>query len=329
MAAYGLQTQIWNNNLKSILLLCGFPILLSGLLFALLLLFDVMSGRAVDLQSSLFNAGTAIPTILPFAALGAIGWFTIAFFAHQNMIDASTGAKKIERKENPKLYNMLENLCISRGMPVPALRIIETPALNAYASGIRENSMSVTLTSGLVARLDDDELEAVIGHELTHIRNKDVRLLVVAIIFVGIFSFVGEIVFRSMFRVNLVRSRSFRRSGSGNAGVLILIAFLIVGITWFLSVLVRFAISRRREFLADAGAVELTRNPDAMIRALQKISGNSNLEVPPDVQQMCIENAANGGISGLFATHPPIKKRIEALVMMGGQVQQHPVGPWG
>ncbi|MBL1431749.1 MAG: M48 family metallopeptidase [Robiginitomaculum sp.] len=329
MAAYGLKTQIWNNNLKSGLLLAGFPILLSILLFALVLMFQVMIDDANDLRSGLYAAAMAMPSIFPVALVGAGIWFVISFFGHQKMIDMSTGAKSLQRKDNPHLYNMLENLCISRGMPVPNLRIIETPERNAYASGIREKAMSVTLTRGLIDSLNDAELEAVIAHELTHIRNKDVRLLVVAIIFVGIFSFAGEIMFRGMFRVNLPRNNSSRRSGGGNAGVLIIIAIALVAITWALAVLVRFAISRRREFLADAGAVELTRNPDAMISALQKISARSQISAPPEVQQMFIHSAAKGGISGLFATHPPIEKRIEALVIMGGQVQTHASGPWG
>jgi heat shock protein HtpX len=329
MAAYGLQTQIWNNNWKSGLLLAGFPVLLTGLLFGLTVLFQGATGSSVNVSTGLRAAVVALPSILPFALAGAGGWFSIAFFAHQTMIDLSTGARKVERKDNPRIYNMLENLCISRGMSVPTLRIIETPVRNAYASGIREKSMSVTLTRGLIDSLNDAELEAVIGHELTHIRNKDVRLLVIAIIFVGIFSFVGEVLFRNMFRINLPRNDNYRRSGGGNAGVLILIAFAIVAITWFLAVLVRFAISRKREFLADAGAVELTRNPDAMISALQKISGKSQLSAPPDVQQMCIENAAKGGISGLFATHPSLEKRIEALQLMGGRVLPNKQGPWG
>jgi len=164
-------------------------------------------------------------------------------------------------------------------------------------------------------------------------------LLVIAIIFVGIFSFIGEILFRGMFRVHIPRNDNYRRSGGGNAGALVLIAMLIVAITWFLAVLVRFAISRKREFLADAGSVELTHNPDAMISALQKISQNAKLAAPPDVKQMCIENPAAGGMSGLFATHPSLEKRIAALVMMGGRVQQldpepelavgHKKGPWG
>lgn len=329
MAAYGLQTQIWNNNLKSALLLAGFPVLLLVLLFGLIIAFQAMTGSASNWQSGLYNAATALPELIPLALFGAGIWFAIAFFAHQKMIDLSTGAKQVARSDHPRIYNLLENLCISRGMSVPILRIIETPARNAYASGIRDQSMSVTLTSGLIDTLTEAELEAVIAHELTHIRNKDVRLLVIAIIFVGIFSFVGEIMFRGMFRVNLPRTNSFRRSGGGNAGVLVIIAVLIVGITWALAVLVRFAISRKREFLADAGAVELTRNPDAMISALQKISGHSHLSAPPEVQQMCIENAVKSGISGLFATHPSMKKRIAALVMIGGKVQRHRTGPWG
>ncbi len=333
MAAYGLQTQIWNNNLRSGLLLAGFPLLLTGLIFGLTVLFQAMTSQNGNVQSSLIAAGTALPSILPLALMGAGGWFGIAFFAHQAMIDLSTGAKKVNRTDNPELYNLLENLCIARGMSMPDLRIIDTPVRNAYASGIREKSMSVTLTSGLIAALNTAELEAVIAHELTHIRNRDVRLLVITIVFVGIFSFVGEIVFRGMFRVNLPRTNAYRRSGGGNSGALVLIAFLIVGVTWFLAVLVRFAISRKREFLADAGSVELTRNPDAMISALQKISGHSDLSAPPDVQQMCIENAASGGIGGLFATHPPMEKRIAALVMMGGKIVANPSGkksgPWG
>ena len=327
--AYGLQTQIWDNNLKSGLLLAGVPMLLTLMIYASVVLFGVMSGQQHDLISGLTAAALALPSLLPFALVGAGGWFAIAFFAHQKMIDLSTGARAVTRKENPALYNMLENLCISRGMPVPKLRIIETPARNAYASGIRQVSMSVTLTRGLIDALDDDELEAVMAHELTHIRNRDVRLLVIAIIFVGIFSFVGEVLFRGMFRVNLLRNNSARRAGGGNAGVLILLALLIVGITWALAVLVRFAISRKREFLADAGAVELTRNPDAMISALQKISGRSELSAPPDVRQMCIENAASSSFQGLFATHPPMEKRIAALVMMGGKIHEPKTGPWG
>lgn len=324
MAAYGLQTQIWNNNAKSVLLLAGFPVLLTGLIYALSLLYFAFSGQggdSINLDRALVQAAYNLPNVLPFALGGAAIWFGIAWLGHQAMIDMATGARPVTRDEHPREYNLLENLCISRGMTMPQLRIIDSPALNAFASGLSEGKMSVTLTSGIVKVLDDDELEAVIGHELTHIRNRDVRLLVISVIFVGIFSFVGQMLFRNMFYMNLGRSDRYRRSGGGNAGAMILIAFAIIAITWFLAVLVRFAISRKREYLADAGSVELTHNPDAMIRALMKISGHADLRAPAEVQQMFIENpAASGSFAGLFATHPPMQARIDALVMMGGKV---------
>ncbi len=340
MGAFGLQSQIWSNRWKSMALLAGFPVLLLVLLYGLNLLFLAFSGTGGSLDMLLRQALYNVPAALPFAFAGAGAWFAIAWFAHQAIIDAATGARAISRKENPELYNLLENLCIARGLTMPALRIIDTPVRNAYASGLREGKMSVTLTRGLIETLEPHEIEAVMGHELTHIRNADVRLLVIAVIFVGIFSFVGELVFRSMFYTNLGRSQRSRRSGGGNAGVLVLIAFVIIAISWLLAVLVRFAISRKREFLADAGSVELTRNPDAMISALRKIAANADLTgAPRDIKAMFIENpAAAGSFGGLFATHPPLEARIKALVMMGGRDPgpiataeadaTRPLGPW-
>ena len=128
--------------------------------------------------------------------IGAAVWFVIAYFTHQALIGMATGAKGVTRMEAPKLYNVLENLCISRGLPMPALQIIETPALNAYASGLREGQYLIAVTRGLVDTLADDELEAVLAHELTHIRNRDTQLMVIAIIFAGIFAFFGDMIIR-------------------------------------------------------------------------------------------------------------------------------------
>lgn len=201
---------------------------------------------------------------------------------------------------------------------MPKLKVIETPVLNAYASGIRDKNYTVTLTRGLLNELDDEELEAVIAHELSHIRHKDVRMLIIAIIFVGIFAFVGETIVRGVFRTNLPRSNNHRRSGGGNAGALIFFALAIIAVTYFIAILIRFTLSRKREYLADAGAVELTKNPDAMIRVLQKLSGNAELKnVPDEVREMAIHNP-RVGFAGAFATHPPIEKRIEAIVKYGG-----------
>ncbi len=334
MGAYGLRTQIWNNNLKSMLLLAGFPFLLILFFFGLSVLWIAMTGVDVPISAALTQAAYSLPRLLPFAFMAAGIWFVIAWFSYQTMIDMATGARKVTRKEEPELYNLLENLCISRGLSVPDLRIIESPVRNAYASGLREGRMSVTLTRGLIDVLDTAEIEAVMGHELTHIRNRDVRLMVVAAIFAGIFSFVGQMLFRNMFYMNLSRNDRHRRSGGGNAGMLILIAFAIIAITWVVSLLVRMALSRKREFLADAGAVELTHNPDAMIAALRKISANADMgQTPSDIKAMFIENPVHPrNFAGLMATHPPLEKRIAALVMMGGkdvQAEESAPGPWG
>ncbi len=336
MGAYGLRTQIWNNNWKSVALLAGFPFLLLLLLYGLSVLLLASRGTEGRVDQALIEALYILPGYLPFALVGAALWFGVAWFFHQTIIDAATGAKAVSRNDNPELYNLLENLCISCGMPMPTLRIISTPVRNAYASGLRENKMSVTLTTGLIEALNAKEIEAVMGHELTHIRNRDVRLLVISIIFVGIFSFVGELIFRGMYYTNVGRAGRSRRSGGGNAGMLIIVAFAIIAVSWVLAFLVRFALSRRREFLADAGAVDLTRNPDAMISALRKISANADLRsAPRDIKSMFIENpAASGSFGGLFSTHPPLDKRLDALVMMGGrdtgpvEVEPPHDGPW-
>jgi heat shock protein HtpX len=261
----------------------------------------------------------------PFATVGTAIWIWIAYKFHQSIIDAVTGGREVTRAEEPRLYNLLENLCISRGIPMPKLKIVETPALNAFASGMNEKQYSITVTSGLLASLDDAEVEAVLGHELTHIRNGDVRMLVIAVIIAGVISFFAELVFRMFFYGGF---RSSRSSGDGDrkggAGVVIVIAVALIALAWFLSVVIRFALSRRREFLADAGSVELTKNPDAMISALRKIENRGELEgATSGVMEMCIDNP-RGGFENLFDTHPSVDKRVDALVRYAGG---HDPGP--
>src|SRR5262249_17267571 len=161
-------------------------------------------------------------------------------------------------------YNLLENLCISRGIPMPRLQIIETDVLNAYASGMSEKNYRVAVTRGLLNTLDDNELEAVLAHELTHIRNGDVQLMVVAVIIAGVITLFGEVVFRGLGRARWTSGRSSGGGkGKGGGAIAIVIALVIIAIAWFLSLVIRFALSRSREYLADAGSVELTKNPDA------------------------------------------------------------------
>jgi len=316
MGAYGLKTHIWNNNFKSLALLVLFPVLILGIMYAGLLLYaGYVEGRSA--QAGFAFATGALPTAIPATLAGVGAWFGIAFMGHQAMIDVATKSKSVSKSQEPRAYKLLEALCISRGITTPRLKIIDTDVMNAFASGIREKNYTITLTRGLMDSLDDEELEAVIGHELSHIRNKDVRLLIIAIIFVGIISFVGESVVRGLMRTNMPRTNRSRRGGEVNAAVLVGIGIAIIAISYALAMLVRFALSRKREYLADAGAVELTKNPDAMIRALQKISGRAKLDAPAEVREMAFENP-RVGLTGMFATHPPIEKRIAALVKFAG-----------
>ncbi len=209
---------------------------------------------------------------------------------------------------------------------MPKLKVMDDDALNAFATGLNEKQYSITVTSGLLQRLDDAELEAVLGHELTHIRNGDVRMLVIAVIIAGVVSFFAELVFRLMFQGGF-RWRSggsSDRKGSGGAVLAIIIAVVMIAVAWLLSIVIRFALSRKREYLADAGSVELTKNPDGMITALRKIEGRGELEgATSAVMEMCVDNPRSG-FADLFATHPPIESRIEAIVKFAGG---HDPGP--
>ncbi|MBM3617074.1 MAG: M48 family metallopeptidase [Alphaproteobacteria bacterium] len=337
-SAVGLQTHIWNNNAKSVMLLVGYPLLLILMLFAFFAFLGGVTGQPYDgTQISRMNSGLNGVRLYWHWAVGlATAWFLIAWMFHQSMINRSTGARPATRAEYPDLYNSLENLCISRGLTMPQLYIIDNPALNAYASGLSEKSYAITVTTGLMRSLNREEIEAVLGHELTHIMNRDVRLLVIGVIFAGMISFFAEMAFRGMVH-------GAGRSRGRNAGGVMLVAVIVLAVGYLFSLVIRMAISRRREYLADAGAVELTRNPDAMVSALRRISGNSKIEgAPAEIQQMFIENPP--AFAGLFSTHPPIESRIDALVRYAGaqdlplsapeaelppQVQHQQKGPWG
>ena len=184
---------------------------------------------------------------------------------------------------------------------------MHSDALNAFATGLNQKQYSITVTCGLMNRLNDAELEAVLAHELTHIRNGDVRMMVIAVIIAGVISFFAEFFFRMMFygRMGGRGSSSGDGDRKGGGGAAILIAIVLVAVAWFLSLVIRFALSRSREFLADAGAVELTKNPDAMIMALRKIEGRGELPgVTSAVMEMCIDNPIEG-FADMFATRIP------------------------
>ena len=272
----------------------------------------------------------------PIATAATLAWIVIAYWFNQSMIDAVTGSREVTRAEEPRLYNLLENLCISRGITMPKLKIAEDDALNAFASGLNQRQYSITVTTGLLDNLEDAEIEAVLGHELTHIRNGDVRMLVIALVIAGVIGFVAELLFRMLFQGGLRfgRGRSSDDRGGGGAWIAIIVAIGLVAVAWLLSVVIRFSLSRKREYLADAGSVELTKNPDAMISALRKIEGRGELHgATSAVMEMCIDNPRTG-FQNLFDTHPSVDRRIGALIKFAGGHDPGPLalpepdGPW-
>src|SRR3974390_2822508 len=196
MAAYGLYTHIAANKTRSMFLLAGLFLLVYVIVYAGGLIFEVLNNGDATFDYYLKAALSDVIRTLPWSTGAAILWIVIAYFFHQNMIDAVTGGESVTRKEQPRLYNLLENLCISRGIPMPKLKIMESDALNAFATGLNQRQYSITVTTGLLKHLNDKEVEAVLGHELTHIRNGDVRLLVIAVIIAGVISFFAELVYR-------------------------------------------------------------------------------------------------------------------------------------
>lgn len=314
--AFGLYTHIRNNRWRSMILIASLFVLVALVTFAITLIIDAQMYRG-PLSSIMAYAFRQSLGYLPIAfALTAV-WVFIGFGMNTALIAWSTGAEDVTREANPRLYHLMEVLCISRGMAVPKLQILDTPALNAFASGVNEKQYTVTVTTGLMEALDDRELSAVLAHELTHIRNGDVKLMIVAVLIAGVISFFGEMIVRGSRFYGGSSSSSSDEKGSGR-GFAIIIGIAILILSWFLAVLIRFSLSRAREYLADAGAVELTKDPDAMISALLKISGRADIDgVPSGIMDMCIENDPDG-FADIFSTHPSISKRVQALQAYAG-----------
>jgi heat shock protein HtpX len=304
MKYVGIQTQIWKNNINSVLMLIVFPLLLLAIVYVIIY-FSVHKNYTQD-PSVLFMQ--VAPLVLIITGI----WFLVAWIFHSAILRKATGSRPLERMENKRVYNLVENLCIANGMTMPAINIIEDDSLNAFASGLSDRTYAISLSRGIIDKLNDEELEGVIGHELTHIRNRDVRLLIISVIFVGIFSFLANILFRG------IRFGSIGGRGRNNAPVL-LIALAVTGVAYLISLVLRFAISRAREYMADAGSAEMTRKPYALASALRKISADPLIEAVKsrDVSQMFIENPQLTGkgfsIDKVFATHPPIEERIVLL----------------
>ena len=329
MSYVGIHTQQVQNNMKSILLLILFPCIVLGMVYAFLAItnmYEVPDGY----QSSRFVVDTATATAAFLEALpwvvGIVGiWFLISYFTNASMVRQATGARSLERRDNPRVYNIVENLTMACGMPMPKINVIDDPQLNAFASGIDEKRYTVTVTNGICNRLNDDELAGVIAHELTHIRNRDTRLLIVSIIYVGIMGTALTLAVRMLWNAFLFGGGSRRsdREGKNNGGMLvvIVIAVVLAAVGYFFTMLTRFAISRKREYMADAGGAELCGNPSALASALRKISNDPGLGGVDreDVAQLFIvrpkafASEFTNMMSNLFSTHPSIESRIAYL----------------
>src|SRR4051812_12838162 len=338
MAAYGLYTHIASNKFRSMLLLAGLFLLIYVLVYAGALVAEVVidSGGSVDYY--LAAALRDLIKAFPYATIAAALWIVIAYFFHQSIIDAVTGGEDVTRLQQPRLYNLLENLCISRGIPMPKLKVMDSDALNAFATGLNRRQYAITVTTGLLSALNDREIEAVLGHELTHIRNGDVQLMVIAVIIAGVVGFFGELFFRLFTNLSWSSggswssgsssrsssSSSDSKSSGGGAVIVIIIAVVLIVVAWLMSQVVKLALSRSREYLADAGSVELTKNPDAMISALRKIENRGELPgATSAVMELCVDNPREG-FADLFATHPSVQSRVDALVKFAGG---HDPGP--
>lgn len=323
MKYVGMYTQQVRNNSKSLLLLLLFPCIILGVVYAFFIAMYGIENEGV-IRWDAVNTETLYS--LPWVLAVVLLWFTVAYMLNTSIIRKATGARPLERRENPRVYNIVENLTMACGMPMPKVNVIDDPQLNAFASGIDERSYTVTVTTGICDRLNDEELAGVIGHELTHIRNRDTRLLVVSIIFVGILSTVMTVISRVVWNMMVYggggrNSRERRKEGGGGLLVVMVVAFVCSAIGYFFALLTRFAISRKREYMADAGGAELCGDPLALASALRKISGDPGLGGVDrdDVAQLFIvrPEALRSGIgsvmSGLFSTHPSTEKRIAYL----------------
>jgi heat shock protein HtpX len=340
LAAHGVYGHIRNNDVRATALLAGFAVYVGLVWVAACLFFSAIgielrvvsvqleTGHQLRIPHWLFALETAQHIAITYAwvpVVLAAGWLAYAYLMRKQLVREGTGAESTSRSVEPQLCNIVETLAISAGLPMPAIEIIETDALNAYASGWTPADSVVGVTRGLLRSLSKDELEAVLAHEMTHIRHRDVRLMTVAAIFVG-FLASGARAFGAGKDGASTRNLALRTSGG--AGILFVVAAAVIGaLASALGLLSQFAISRSREFVADAGAVQLTKNPDALISALQKISAHGEMPaVPGPLRAMLIFSLPQRW----SATHPSIESRIAALESYaGGRRAVAPIPPPG
>lgn len=256
-----------------------------------------------------FDVNPIATTVLGFFVLGFYAF--ISYYAGDKVILTISGAKKAEKSEYPFLYNVVEGLALASAIPMPEVYIIQDESPNAFATGRDPQHASVAVTIGLLKILKREELEGVIAHEISHIANYDIRFMMLTVVFVGAIGLIANLGSRMLWL------KGGSRRGKGG-GIILIIGLLFMILAPIFAMLVRFAISRQREYLADANGARLTRYPEGLASALEKISGaNIPTSGATDVTaSMYISNPFKGGISSIFSTHPPANERVKRLRAM-------------
>ena len=302
---------IRSNNIKTIALVISFPLIFIALIF----LFTWIVVPAQDAFQVAINV--AIPTFIACAV-----WLLISWAFGDSMMLHSAHAHEIfdTDTENREIFRAVENVAIAAGLPQPRVYIIDDDSMNAFATGRSPRDASVALTRGIIKKLDRLELQGVIAHEMAHIGNRDIRLDMMLITGVGVTVFAADMIFRLAF----VSGGNSEDNKNSSAAVLLMVWMAFMVFNWIITPILRMAISRNREYAADATGAQITRNPMALASALRKITTDSRVECLDKVKSMaavCI--AYPGGprefASSLMATHPPVEKRIERLESMTGK----------
>ena len=320
---------IADNRRKTWIIALLFPVAFAVLAYGSIFVFcQVMSVPFYEINSLAFY-----PTSI---AMGfAFFWILFTYFRGARTLLGNAHATPISREDNIELYRLVENLCITRGLPVPEIYVINDASLNAFATGRDPQHASIAVTSGLLEKLSKPELQGVLAHELAHIENRDTTLMVIALAGIAFFTLVGEFLLRSAARFASRSGRSNKKGGWQGPLVLFLIGILFMIFGYIVAPILRFAMSRQREYLADSTSALTTRNPGALATALEKIAEDSRVEVldeHPSMTAMCIETPGEkkpnffNRLTGLYASHPPIAARIGRLREMDGLIEDKTAG---
>lgn len=261
----------------------------------------------------LFGQYSGQPAITPYVLIGAAVYALLSYFAGSKVALAMNGAHEIKKRDNPRLWRIVENLAITEGLPMPKVYVIEDPAPNAFATGRNPQNAIVATTSGLLEIMDDKELEGVMAHELGHVKNYDIRVSMVAFALVAVVSIIADI----MLRMTWFRGDD---DDNGSSSLFFVIGIVAAIVAPLIAMMIQLSISRRREFLADATGALATRYPEGLASALQKIGhyGSTLKRQNASTAHLFFANPLKvRSFASLFSTHPPVEDRIAKLQEMG------------